>query len=358
MIWVIAAPIAGALVASVALGFRLWWPSRSDPSSRVDLGIALVAGALVAVSVLGIQIVADLRLDQIEDARTRQSERQGLQLTVATQPNLTSFRFRGDLSGFIFYDRILREATFTDVDLTDAVLSKSDLSRAIFVSTGDHRPILVRADLNGVHTDEREGVNLEKADLTDAVLTDAVLPDSFFTDADLELADLTGARLPYSYSHAREPREGRPLAGGLHAGRPHGSDAGLRDHPGRHRSLRRRPRRREARRRRPPRRDLHRQDDLQGRDVRLPHALAVQVPAAEVRAGDHVPGEGMRPVDHASAAAELTALLDALVDRPDEREELEREIEERFGAERAVLVVDMGGFSTPSRRAGRFRRCS
>ena len=45
------------------------------------------------------------------------------------------------------------------------------------------------------------------------------------------------------------------------------------------------------------------------------------------------------------ATREFEALLNELIERPYEREEIERRIEERFSREKAVLVLDMSGFS-------------
>jgi adenylate cyclase len=50
--------------------------------------------------------------------------------------------------------------------------------------------------------------------------------------------------------------------------------------------------------------------------------------------------------------AKLERLLDELLQRPYEREEIERRIEETFTAEKAVLVLDMSGFSRTTQLRG------
>jgi adenylate cyclase len=49
---------------------------------------------------------------------------------------------------------------------------------------------------------------------------------------------------------------------------------------------------------------------------------------------------------------ELDVALDRLLERPDEREQLERSIEQEFGRECAVLVVDMTGFARETQLRG------
>jgi len=51
-----------------------------------------------------------------------------------------------------------------------------------------------------------------------------------------------------------------------------------------------------------------------------------------------------------NSCAELDRLLETMVDRPDAQAELAAELEERFGETRAVLVLDMSGFSRATRR--------
>ena len=50
--------------------------------------------------------------------------------------------------------------------------------------------------------------------------------------------------------------------------------------------------------------------------------------------------------------ADLEAALDALLDRPDERADLETQIEAEFGRDRAVLVLDMSGFARETQLRG------
>jgi class 3 adenylate cyclase len=53
-----------------------------------------------------------------------------------------------------------------------------------------------------------------------------------------------------------------------------------------------------------------------------------------------------------STRDELDAALDRLLERPDEREHLEQTIEDEFGRECAVLVVDMTGFARETQLRG------
>ena len=49
---------------------------------------------------------------------------------------------------------------------------------------------------------------------------------------------------------------------------------------------------------------------------------------------------------------ELDSLLDEIIDQPGRREELERQIDESFVGERAVLVLDMSGFTRTTQAHG------
>lgn len=49
---------------------------------------------------------------------------------------------------------------------------------------------------------------------------------------------------------------------------------------------------------------------------------------------------------------ELDSLLDEIIDQPERREELEGQIDESFVAERAVLVIDMSGFTRTTQAHG------
>jgi adenylate cyclase len=54
----------------------------------------------------------------------------------------------------------------------------------------------------------------------------------------------------------------------------------------------------------------------------------------------------------AESRAEFEALLNELIERPYEREEIERRIEERFSQRKAVMVLDMSGFSRTTQIRG------
>ena len=58
------------------------------------------------------------------------------------------------------------------------------------------------------------------------------------------------------------------------------------------------------------------------------------------------------PLARRNTRANLERLLSEINDEPDRREELTREIEAIFGQDRAVLVLDMSGFSRTTRQQG------
>jgi class 3 adenylate cyclase len=62
------------------------------------------------------------------------------------------------------------------------------------------------------------------------------------------------------------------------------------------------------------------------------------------------PSERFRPTS--PGRAEFEALLGELIERPYDREMIERRIEERFTQERAVMVLDMTGFSRTTQIRG------
>ena len=67
---------------------------------------------------------------------------------------------------------------------------------------------------------------------------------------------------------------------------------------------------------------------------------------------DETPAANNEPLARRNTRANLERLLTGINDEPDRREELTREIETIFGQDRAVLVLDMSGFSRTTRQQG------
>jgi uncharacterized protein YjbI with pentapeptide repeats len=197
-IWVIAGLALTILLLSVVPGLYFWWPSRREPASRSDLGVALMTGALIALGVLALQVVLDARLKEAENARRAADEEQALELQLALQGRLIGIPLeRKKLEGVYLYEKDLTNANLRHSDLTGAVLSRSNLTRAKLQDA-----ILVGADLNGTTLVEARlhRANLENAILSDAPMKGAKLPharlrNAVLSGADLRWADLTDARL-------------------------------------------------------------------------------------------------------------------------------------------------------------------
>ena len=64
----------------------------------------------------------------------------------------------------------------------------------------------------------------------------------------------------------------------------------------------------------------------------------------------------MNPADQPplrrNSRADLDRLLREMIDRPDAQDALARQVDEQFGEDRAVLVLDMSGFSRTTQRRG------
>ena len=197
-LWLIVGLAVIIFVLSVGPGLYFWWPNRRDPSCRSDLGVALMTGALIAFAVLGIQVVVDQRLRDIEEEQSRAQERQALKLQLALQKDLTGIPLSGEeLQGVYLYDKNLTKANLRRANLAGAVLTESDLTDARLQDA-----ILVGANLNGTKlTDARlDGVNLNEAILSGAPMIGARLPGAQLRGAQLDAADLrytdlTGAKL-------------------------------------------------------------------------------------------------------------------------------------------------------------------
>ena len=197
-LWLIVALVFTILLLSVLPGMYFWWPSRKEAASRSDLGVALMTGALIALGVLGLQVVLDVRLSEVEEERRVAQEEQALKLQLALQGRLVGIPLeQKKLDGIYLYEKDLTNANLRRADLTGAVLTRSDLTRAKLQDA-----ILVGADLNGTTLVEARlhRANLENAILSDAPMKGARLPyarlrNAVLSGAKLRYADLTGARL-------------------------------------------------------------------------------------------------------------------------------------------------------------------
>jgi class 3 adenylate cyclase len=58
------------------------------------------------------------------------------------------------------------------------------------------------------------------------------------------------------------------------------------------------------------------------------------------------------PVSHRNSRANLKRLLDEIIEYPERRDALEKTIDTIFGQEKAILVLDMSGFSRTTQRYG------
>jgi len=65
-----------------------------------------------------------------------------------------------------------------------------------------------------------------------------------------------------------------------------------------------------------------------------------------------LPSDNNEPVSQRNSRANLERLLDALIDHPEERLAITRDIEDIFGQEKAVMALDMSGFSRTTQRLG------
>jgi uncharacterized protein YjbI with pentapeptide repeats len=191
--WVIVGVAAAIVVFSVVPGIWLYWPKRTDPVCRSDLGIALMAGAFVAFAVLGLQLMVESRLQRVEDLRQEAEERQNLelQLVLTTEPlPRISLRDR-DLSYFYLYKKVFPQGIFNGANLTGANLTEAVLTRAHFNGS-----ILERAHLDGA---AMAGAKLLGATLRGANLTNAQMPGAELDGAKLQATDLTNANLRSAY---------------------------------------------------------------------------------------------------------------------------------------------------------------
>lgn len=196
--WLIVGLVGMILVLSVGPGLYFWWPTRKEPSCRSDLGVALMTGALIAFAVLGIQVVVDKRLRDVEGERRVAQERQALKLQLALQDKLIGIPLAGEqLQGIYLYDKNLAKANLRRANLTDAVLTESDLTDAQLEDAVLIRAIMNRTTLEGAKLDRAnmEYANLTGAPMSDSDLASARLEGAEFGGANLRWADFTGAKL-------------------------------------------------------------------------------------------------------------------------------------------------------------------
>ncbi|MGH3103169.1 MAG: pentapeptide repeat-containing protein [Gaiellaceae bacterium] len=205
--------VAAVILIGVVLvpGLFLVWPSRREPGCRTDLGVALLTGALVAFTVLAVQIVFDLRFSELDRKRQEaQNQRDAIlsmKLAISSQKDLSGIQLQNlDLSRFYFGGKSLTFAQMQGTRLVDAVLDGVDLSYAD-LSEGN----LTGANLRGAKLAEAALANAKldnviatTADFTNAVLTGATLRGADLSGAKLQGADLTRATLPSDALSATE----------------------------------------------------------------------------------------------------------------------------------------------------------
>ena len=158
----------------------------------------MLTGAVVSFAILLLQVVMEMRLDEIEQRRASERALQDLRQQVASSEGragspsgLEGFDFHignaDDLSGFHFVGKILNGADFRDLTLNGANFTGADLSGAQMDRAKLHGAEFIAAKL--------ENTFLTNAELMDADLTSACLRLAHLTGADLTGADLTDADL-------------------------------------------------------------------------------------------------------------------------------------------------------------------
>jgi hypothetical protein len=174
MMWITIA--LGALLLTTGLWFFL----KGRSQKYHDLGVGLVTGAAVAVSVLALQLTVEENADQrTRDEATaaqlraaqekKASDEAAFRLLIATSADLTGFDPRGrSLRAYYLGGKKFVGANFVGTDLREAVLRGSDLSAAAM-----------------------RNADLRKADLISANLSETILTGADLTAADLRYANLT-----------------------------------------------------------------------------------------------------------------------------------------------------------------------
>ena len=185
-VWAIAVVAALLVTGTIIPGIRLWWPTRTDPIRRSDLGLALTTGAMIAFAVLIVQILVESRARQEDRNRQSVAEQQNLQIAIGPT-NLAGIGLKGDhMDGFYLRGKDLAGANLREAHLEQAVLVEANLRRADLTEATLPLADLSRADLRGAR--------LREADLEGAHLPLALLDGAFLDRANLEKADLTDAQ--------------------------------------------------------------------------------------------------------------------------------------------------------------------
>lgn len=202
--WAATVSMVAALLSGIVLlmvGALLWRDNHQGPNGvavhKVNLGIALLGSAAIAILIFFLQLV----VQQAEEERQDFSTRQALYTSLAISPDLTGFSAPLDprdpkkylnLSGLRF-----RSKRMTSAYLPKVVLNGADLSYA-------H---LVGANLEGAHLEKDpatgsvarlHGTYLRVSSLKDAKLRNAILYGADLRKADLSGADLRNADLRHA----------------------------------------------------------------------------------------------------------------------------------------------------------------
>jgi len=157
---------ASLVIASILTlaGALFWTYGRKEVGSRATLGAALLSGAVVSFSVLGLQIATEAQRQRIAD-------REALQLTLSLQQDLSGVGLSGrDLSRFFLHGKQFRNAMMEETNLQ-------------------------LADLGCGRVD---GANLDDANLRGANLADAQLQHAEAWGTDFRGTDLYNTNLQYA----------------------------------------------------------------------------------------------------------------------------------------------------------------
>jgi len=179
-------------------GLLLWLPSRDEVGSRANLGASLLGGAVVAFSVMAVELLALWRIHRTEDANQRRADRAALQLQLSLQEDFSGVDLSGrDLSSFYLRRKELAGARLVGADLRTADLSYGLLPDANLAGAQLDHAQLRGVDLSRGTLTRVEGwsADLTSANLEGARLDGAQLPLSTLTNANLRNADLSGANL-------------------------------------------------------------------------------------------------------------------------------------------------------------------
>lgn len=230
----------GTLIPGILFfGGWLLWPVDDSASNaarasrrlfktdvRVQLGVGLITGAVVAGALFLTQAIATHDTTQASTAAQQQSQRSELLLKLSLQSNLSSLQLRNqDLTDALLENRKITDADLTGVVLSGAKLDGSDLSRTVLrdarldpdsqkeaaslrgvrlagadlslarIPAGNFSPLPPPAGEDAAAGPPSNAAgflyaNLDLADLQHATLTDANL-----TDASLLMANLVGTKL-------------------------------------------------------------------------------------------------------------------------------------------------------------------